>query len=660
MNKKVIAGLAALALFCGSVPAYNAFLNRASISASAVETNISEFLNGYTSKDNKTSISKEIQIAGRTYAQGIVFSGFSNDAFSVTYDVSAIKSLGFTAGHVDGSGSGSNTLIVYLDDVKSEEIDLTSTMRTKDFTIDTSSASAIRLEMKSVGNSYALVDFKLDKAGSANPYYVPTYSTPEAFLKRSFDASNSVTVKTSAYTRSDQSSSFSINGRKHYQGLTFTGYSNDTAAASYNVENVKTMSFTAGHVDNSDKSSATLHIYLDNVEAETKKLTWSMAAEDITLDVSDASVVRFEVTFGGNSTYALADFTVDGTAPEMAYTTPSYESPEEFLKSCYDGTNSVTNNVYYYAKSDQASSFQMGGRSYYQGLKFSGYSGDTGHISFNVENLETVSFTLGHIDDSGSDSGTVTAYLDGKKAAEYKISRNSLWQEVTLDVKEASILWIEVSYNGNSAFGVGDFRIDSTKAEIPHTVPTYDSAEKLIRSGYNYNKTVYLYTDDTIKIADEEHSGISLGSYPTDLPCVTYNVETVDSLTFTLGYPDGADQSSGTLQIFKNNKLVDEVAVTPNMGTATYALDTSDASTISLYFKINSYTTLALVDYKLNEKITTPGLGEKIPTESADTGLFGDINGDGAINAKDANEILRYAAYVGTGGSMTLREYVAQ
>ena len=141
---------------------------------------------------------------------------------------------------------------------------------------------------------------------------------------------------------------------------------------------------------------------------------------------------------------------------------------------------------------------------------------------------------------------------------------------------------------------------------------------------------------------------------------MTYNVETVDSLTFTIGYPDGADQGSGTLQIFKDNKLVDEVVVTSKMGTATYALDTSDASIISLYFKPDSYATLAFVDYKLNEKITTPGLGEKSPTAPADTGLFGDINGDGAINAKDANEILRYAAYVGTGGSLTLREYVAQ
>ena len=41
-----------------------------------------------------------------------------------------------------------------------------------------------------------------------------------------------------------------------------------------------------------------------------------------------------------------------------------------------------------------------------------------------------------------------------------------------------------------------------------------------------------------------------------------------------------------------------------------------------------------------------------------DTAFFGDINGDGFINAKDATCILRYSAYVGTGGNKSLKEYV--
>ena len=121
MNKKLIAGLAAIALFCGSIPAYNAFLTETSISASAEDADIAAFLKGYTSMDNKVSIAGDIPIAGRTYAQGIQFSGVSGTAYSVSYDVSEIGSLSFTAGHVDGSGSGTATLTVYLDGVKADE-----------------------------------------------------------------------------------------------------------------------------------------------------------------------------------------------------------------------------------------------------------------------------------------------------------------------------------------------------------------------------------------------------------------------------------------------------------------------------------------------------------------------------------------------------------
>ena len=79
MSQKLIAGLAAIALFC-SIPAYNAFLTETSISAGAEDADIAAFLKGYTSMDSKVSIAGDIPIAGRTYAQGIQFSGYSGTA----------------------------------------------------------------------------------------------------------------------------------------------------------------------------------------------------------------------------------------------------------------------------------------------------------------------------------------------------------------------------------------------------------------------------------------------------------------------------------------------------------------------------------------------------------------------------------------------------
>jgi len=45
-------------------------------------------------------------------------------------------------------------------------------------------------------------------------------------------------------------------------------------------------------------------------------------------------------------------------------------------------------------------------------------------------------------------------------------------------------------------------------------------------------------------------------------------------------------------------------------------------------------------------------------TISASAEMFGDINGDGAINATDAASILQYAAYVGAGGKLDLKGFL--
>ncbi len=54
--------------------------------------------------------------------------------------------------------------------------------------------------------------------------------------------------------------------------------------------------------------------------------------------------------------------------------------------------------------------------------------------------------------------------------------------------------------------------------------------------------------------------------------------------------------------------------------------------------------------------LTTLGSQLAIPANSAE--LFGDINGDGAINALDAAGILQYAAYVGAGGTLDLKGFL--
>ena len=665
MNKKLIAGLAAIALFCGSIPAYNAFLTETSISAGAEDADIAAFLKSYTSMESKVSIAGDIPIAGRTYVQGIQFSGISGTASSVSYDVSEIGALTFTAGHVDGSGGGTATLTVYLDGVKADEFDLTATMRWKEFSVDTSAASSLRFEMTTGGSSFALVDFKLDGAGAENPCYVPSYATPEAFLKRSFDYTYNTSTKTIAYSKSDQASGFSMNGRSYYQGLTFSGFSGEAAVVSYNVENVDTLTFTIGHVDNAATSSGTLNLYLDNVNAGSKKLSWNMLTEEYTLDVSDASVVRFEVTFTGQATYGLADFCMDGVSPEMPCTVPSYDTAEDFVSHEFDPVSSVAAKVLYYARSNQSSGFQMAGRSYYQGLTFTAHATDAAYNCYNVESLDTVSFTLGHVDDSGSGKSTFSVYLDNVKAAEYELGMHSLCQDVTLDVSDAKVMRFVLTTSAQSTYGIGDVSINETPAAMPHTTPSYETADDFVGSCYNRLGSTGWYTEGSVTMQGQAYTNaVTLKRDLSGNSSVTYNTENVDSLSFLIGHADGSGTNAGTLQIFRNNQLADTVALTSDMENTPYSLDTSDASTVKFQLQPTSGdSTYALADIRLNEEVTPavpsdPADEPAQPTEKPEDALFGDINGDGFINAADATCILQYAAYAGAGGTDSLKTFL--
>ena len=54
-------------------------------------------------------------------------------------------------------------------------------------------------------------------------------------------------------------------------------------------------------------------------------------------------------------------------------------------------------------------------------------------------------------------------------------------------------------------------------------------------------------------------------------------------------------------------------------------------------------------DTSFSKKFGTPNIS-----------AFGDIDGNGLINANDATLILRYSAYVGTGGTKTFSDFIKE
>lgn len=61
-------------------------------------------------------------------------------------------------------------------------------------------------------------------------------------------------------------------------------------------------------------------------------------------------------------------------------------------------------------------------------------------------------------------------------------------------------------------------------------------------------------------------------------------------------------------------------------------------------------------------KVYTKEIGTSAnnPVISTETNLYGDINKDGFINASDAACILRYSAYLGTGGTLSLEDFIGK
>lgn len=563
-----------------------------SIQAIAATSSVDDFLtSGYDTKNmtvyNGTSSTKSFQMNGRTYYQGLTFSGSDRYSYA-TFNTENINTLSFTIGHVDGTTLAGATLTIYLDDKGEDEISLSSLMNLQDYTLDVSGASSVRFYFDCsnyTNKTYALADFKVDGAALDNSFQVPTYDSSEIFLKSGFNANN-----VTSYDGTSSTKSFNMNGRTYYQGLVFKG-SDRYSYAQFNVEDVDTMSFTIGHVDGTTLAGATLTIYLDGKGEDEIALSSLMNLQEYTLDVSDASVIRFYFDCSNytDKSYALADFSIDSKSVNKEHDTPLYDSSEGFLKSGFNASN-VTS----YDGSSKTKSFNMNGRTYYQGLVFKG-SDRYSYAQFNVENVDSLSFTIGHVDGTTLAGATLTIYLDGKGEDEIALSSLMGLQEYSLDVSGASVVrfYFDCSNYTDKSYALADFSIDGKKIARQNEIPSYDSPESFLSSGFNAsNMTVY---DGSSKTKFFEMNGrtyyqglVFKGS--DRYSYAQFNTENVDTLSFTIGHVDNTTLSSATMTIYLDGKGEDEIALSSNMNLMEYTLDVSNTSVVRIYLDCSNYT----------------------------------------------------------------------
>lgn len=516
---------------------------------------------------------------GRTYSQGVVMGdGSYSDNAEIVFDVKDISSVSFSLGHVDNSSSNSAEFKIYLDDVVTDIFTLSQNELIKDYAIDVSGASTLKIFRNGDSSKYALADISVDEE-KVKTYTVPQQESSALFIKSIYD-----NYRTAVYDGTSSENSFRMQGRYYSNGIILgDGSYSDGAGFSVNVENVDNISFTFGHVDNTSLYDTNISIYLDNVLEDKLKLTSNEPLSDYSLDVSGATTLRI-VRDGDSSKYAIADITIDEAKPEISYTLPDYKTSAMFVKEIY---NSFRTSVY--DGFTTAYSFKMCGRDYYQGIVIGdGSYTDNAAFSMNVENLKTITCDLGHVDNTTQSETMVTVYLDNEPIEKIKLLPNvPIRKDYTIDVSGAKVLRIYRDGYG-SKYALGNIRTESLEPKNSYTVPEYKNSALFVGSIFNnYRTSTYDGISGAVGFNMQGrtyHQGIILGdgSY-TDNAAATFNVENLKTIKFDLGHVDNSSTSSAKFYIYLDGIEERVIDLTGTAPIKEIEVDVSKATIMRVY-----------------------------------------------------------------------------
>ena len=621
--------------------------------------------------------SEGFNMNGRTYYQGYALSSsYSGDIASLTLNVEGLSKISWTYGHIDEEKRNNAKLNVYVDDELTETRSLTWTMDLDECEITLpKDAKTMRIVLDTEGGcKYGIGDIKVDSLDAGVEHLVPTYSKSSAFIDSGYNMTNA-----KKYTGSAKGTNYNVNGRTYYQGIVLSGaYSDDSATISYNVENLSKLSFTLGRLPDSGGNYADLHIYLDDVEYDVVALAPYMAILPYELDVKDAKTVRFNLEPKGKCSYALMDVTADELAPELTYTVPTYAKINNLTDSIFN-----LNNQKAYAGNTKAESFNMNGRTYYEGVTLShSYSGSTATFSMNVEDIKELSFDLGHVDNSGNGKCNVYVYLDEELIEKIPVTPTMTIERKTIDVSKGTVIrFLTDDTDGGCVYALGDLKADEREAANPHAVPEYKDAKAFIDAAYN-NFYVDTFNGSSPKVnfftmgGTEYATGLIFDDSKSVYPrYINFNVENVDTLSFKMGYVDESMVSgykcNATVSIYKDNEIFQTVKLDASSAPEVYNIDTKDAQYVRFYVTFDGKGKFGVgdIDFKEGTPTTTTTTTKAAETTTTTTTtkstgsitdgrLFGDLNGDGILDGRDATAMLTYYAKCSTGYAGTIEDFI--
>ena len=536
---------------------------------------------------------------GRTYHQGIVLTGsYSNEYTTVSMNIEGISKLSWTIGHVDNAARYNGKINVYVDDELTESRNLTWNMNLEEFELDLPEGSkVIRIELEQNSNQYAIADIKADSLDAGIECNIPSFLKASAFIDSGFNKTN-----VTKYTGSSKADSFNVNGRTYYQGLAFKyTYSTDIPTVTYNVENIDKMSFNIGRVDNSGAQNGILYIYRDNEEYDAIPLKAYMPISDCEVDLKGTKNLRFVLKADSQCTYALMNIHADALAPEIDYTQPKYEKVNKFIDSIFN-----TNYINTYNGSTKADYYNMNGRTYYEGIIFTGdYSSYDSVVCMNVEDVNNLSWTIGHLDNSGYYNGTMYVYLDEELVDKLDLQWWMKVQDYSIDVSKGNVLRVYFDRNGGTKFALADIAADDRKTSNSHVVPKYETAKDFLKSGYNSDR-VTIYNGESPKInkffmnGNEYSQGIRYyGEYSSYDSAVSFNTENINSINFKIGHVDETGKSDAKLIVYINGVETESIPLKSDMIVTDYTIDTSEAEYIRFYLDREGGSEYAMADINL-------------------------------------------------------------
>ena len=431
-------------------------------------------------------------------------------------------------------------------------------------------------------------------------------TTVESYLKTGFD------VDDFQIYNGTSSTGFKVNGRTYYTGIIMTG---SGASISYNTKNVKKISFDIAHLDGENFGNNVLYVYYDGELYNKYELTANMAFMPIELEVADVSKLTFKTENYNSYKYAMVNFKVDGVKTAKAPTVPTYASSDKLMHAIY---NNWDVDIY---DSSKKLGFKMNGRTYYNGLVLN--SGAA--FSLNTEKINSLTFDLGHLDNAKLYGSKIDIYFDNELYDTIECTFNQPVKSYSLNLKNVDNVRFVCEKYTSTSYAMGNIQFDKVKVPKTYAKPTYSNAVDFIKSNYN-SDNIEIF-DGSKKLGfDIDSKNYKQGIIMNDGSNMTFNVENVGSLSFTLGHVDGSKYSNATIMVYFDDQLKDEITLNEKVLTKNYSYDLTGIKNV--YFlqkKTYGGQRYALADIKISK--------------NAPAFMKGDVDNNKQINVTDISMI---------------------